>query len=430
LSRYRIAEVGERISGSGAAEATSAAASSLRRAGHSVRLFAAEEPIGMTHDEVSTFGDWSTLYRLIDQILQASRRGRPTGRQVIEYHRRRRQVIQKLIRELRSFEPDVVHLHNVAAVLSHLGVLELRHKWPVVWTLHDRFAFDLFHNEWEVGSTQRSEKSWEKTVSGGAASTMGRDLMAASNSIIDFITPSKWLAELASASPLGIRHRIHSMPNIISTVPAASSISGDELRDRLSIDRVLMSVIPDPRYTLKGFDILEQAFRLARLATARNRSDPFVRLGLVVTTSEDLEMQSECVFTIPDLRRVGFEIGPAYLDQGAMRDLYTASDAVVIASRAENLPNVAIEAIRDGCPVIATDVGGMREIFDTGDVGRLVPTSSASQMAAAMLEVVVRRGRSRYQSDLARSWTASFSPEVVLPRIESVFREAVRGERG
>lgn len=413
------------MSGSGAAEATIALAYSLRRAGHSVRLFAAEEPGGTNHGEVSTFADWSTLYRLIEQIWQTSQRGRPADRQVIEYHRRRRQVLQKLIRELRSFEPDVVHLHNVSAVLSHLGVLQLRHEWPIVWTLHGRFAFDLFHNEWHVGSAQRSNKSWEKTVSGGAASTVGRDIMAASSSTIDFIAPSKWLAELASASPLGTRHRIHTIPNIISTVPASESISGDQLRNRLSIDKVLISVIPDPSYSLKGFDILEKAFRRARLAIARNRPVPFVRLGLIVTTSFDLELQSESIFTIADLRRRGFDIGPAYLDQGAMRDLYAVADALVIASRAENLPNAAIEAIRDGCPVIATDVGGLREIFDAGDVGRLVPPSSVSEMAAAILEVVVKRSRSSYQTDLARSWTSSFSPEVILPQVESVFSGAM-----
>jgi glycosyltransferase involved in cell wall biosynthesis len=65
---------------------------------------------------------------------------------------------------------------------------------------------------------------------------------------------------------------------------------------------------------------------------------------------------------------------------------------LVHSARQEPLGRVLLEAAASGVAVVATDVGGTREIFPPdSDAARLVPPDDAEAMAAAMLEVLANR---------------------------------------
>ena len=67
-----------------------------------------------------------------------------------------------------------------------------------------------------------------------------------------------------------------------------------------------------------------------------------------------------------------------------------ASDLVCLASDNEGLPNVLVEALACGRPVVATDVGGVSELVSSIDHGRLVPRRRPAELAQAMHEVLSR----------------------------------------
>jgi glycosyltransferase involved in cell wall biosynthesis len=63
-----------------------------------------------------------------------------------------------------------------------------------------------------------------------------------------------------------------------------------------------------------------------------------------------------------------------------MRSLYQCADLVVQSSLTEGLPNVMLEAGFAGVPVVATDVGGTREVIEHGVTGWLIQPGSVGAL--------------------------------------------------
>jgi glycosyltransferase involved in cell wall biosynthesis len=71
-----------------------------------------------------------------------------------------------------------------------------------------------------------------------------------------------------------------------------------------------------------------------------------------------------------------------YVPADEMREIYRSSHFLLHTSWTEGLPQVLIEAFAAGLPVVATDVGGIREAVDTAAV--LVPAGDATEASNAL----------------------------------------------
>ncbi len=65
-------------------------------------------------------------------------------------------------------------------------------------------------------------------------------------------------------------------------------------------------------------------------------------------------------------------------------ELYRACDALVLSSAWEGMPNVVLEAMASGTPVVATAVGAVPEMVTDGETGYVVPPGDHAALAAAM----------------------------------------------
>ncbi|MBN8618241.1 MAG: glycosyltransferase family 4 protein [Anaerolineae bacterium] len=81
----------------------------------------------------------------------------------------------------------------------------------------------------------------------------------------------------------------------------------------------------------------------------------------------------------------------AMIFTGWERDLppvYSDLDVLVISSINEGTPVTVIEGLAAGCPVVATAVGGVPDLLDQGELGRLVEEQSATALGTAILETL------------------------------------------
>jgi glycosyltransferase involved in cell wall biosynthesis len=103
--------------------------------------------------------------------------------------------------------------------------------------------------------------------------------------------------------------------------------------------------------------------------------------------------------------------------------LYAALDLVVLTSLNEGTPVALMEAGAAGVAVVATDVGGVRDVVDDGTTGRLVPSGDADGVAAAILELLDDdAARGRLGAEAARQAPARFSPEAMTARLAHLYR--------
>ncbi|RDI95091.1 glycosyltransferase [Meiothermus sp. QL-1] len=83
--------------------------------------------------------------------------------------------------------------------------------------------------------------------------------------------------------------------------------------------------------------------------------------------------------------------------RGDIPRLMNAADAYVMSSAWEGMPMVLLEAASVGLPIVATDVGGNREVVEEGRNGFLVPPGDSARLAAAMEDLMQKDELERRQ---------------------------------
>jgi teichuronic acid biosynthesis glycosyltransferase TuaC len=74
--------------------------------------------------------------------------------------------------------------------------------------------------------------------------------------------------------------------------------------------------------------------------------------------------------------------------QAELRSWFNAADVSVLATQSEGWPNVLLESLACGTPVVATRVGGSPEIVRHGEDGFLVPYGDAAALRDALVRAV------------------------------------------
>ena len=108
-------------------------------------------------------------------------------------------------------------------------------------------------------------------------------------------------------------------------------------------------------------------------------------------------------------------------------DYYTAVDLVVLPSLSEGLPNVVLEAMVLGKPVLATKVGGVPEIIEHDVNGWLVEAGSSKALEQQIRKLLHDKSSlNRIQNKTKNSIMPKFCPDARARMIRSMYDDMLK----
>jgi len=114
----------------------------------------------------------------------------------------------------------------------------------------------------------------------------------------------------------------------------------------------------------------------------------------------------------------------------AVAEFFAGLDQFWLTSDFEGTPNVVLEAMSAGLPVVATDVGGTPEVIDDGETGLLVAQGDAGATSAACLRLAAEPDTARRLGEHASLVVRErFSIASMVAGTLAVYRQVLEGAR-
>ncbi len=243
-------------------------------------------------------------------------------------------------------EADIIHLHWIAGMIDVERFFAAINK-PVVWTLHDAWPFTGGFHYQSYFNAQPFASISDKLKELKRKSYAGKN--------ITVIAPSRYLANLCRSSEVFLTQAHLAIPNSVPSSIYYPRKNRDELRTRLGIkenEQAWFFASDELDYFRKGADLL-----LAGFASFKNENVKLFIAGK--PGKQKLPKDSRIQFTGP------------IADENQFAELLNACDALIHTSREDNFPNVILESLFCGTPVVAIDKGGVSEMIRDGVNGIL-----------------------------------------------------------
>ena len=310
---------------------------------------------------------------------------------------------RNLIQYIEKVSPDVIHLHNIHGYYLNFKMLFeylAKRKTPVVWTLHDCWAFTghcayfdfVSCDKWESGCNNCPQigsypQSWIKDNSASNYSLKSQVFTSLPN--LTLVPVSEWLSGLLSESFLKDvpRQTIHNGIDIERFSPTAD-VEGVRRKYGIGEKKVVLGVanIWEPRKGLLDFKTIRKQL-------------PEEYLIVLVGLSEK-QMK-----TMPD----GI-LGIARTDSvEELVALYSAADVLLNPTYEDNFPTVNLEAMACGTPVVTYDTGGCSEAVNS-QTGTVVKKGDLDGVLKAISEII-DNGKEHYSESCRMHIVTSFAKE-------------------
>jgi glycosyltransferase involved in cell wall biosynthesis len=278
---------------------------------------------------------------------------------------------------------DVVHLHWVALFVSPEDIEKLCHAGKTVfWTLHDQWAYTGGCHY--IGGTRRESRDWDGSAQIDASlhplvrMELDRKKRCFASASIQVIAPSQWMAREAAASGVFATEQIHVVPyGLDSTIFCSASVgvSAEATCDSEGEITLLFGCqsVEDRR---KGYRELCDALLLCM-------ADP--RIGSAV---ENGRIRLKTFGRIPaENQKPPFPVTHlGTINEEEVAAILRSSSAFICPTLDDNLPNVVMESLACGCPVIGFATGGVPDMVDHGTNGILAPQGDVLALARCLTD--------------------------------------------
>jgi glycosyltransferase involved in cell wall biosynthesis len=301
----------------------------------------------------------------------------------------------RIDRDIQRLNPDIVHMHWINQGFVSIAALKNFNR-PIVWTLHDCWPFTggchypgaCHAFEQGCGRCPMLASIFQPDLSRW---TFSRKQRLWNNLNLTLVTPSQWMADMARGSQLFCDRHIEVIPNGLDT-SLYRPRDRQTAREMFSLPKnrplLLYGAMNALNDTKKGFSLLIEALtHLSHIAA--NTGVELVIFG--VAKGMHLPSLSIPARIVGNLR-----------DEFSMALLYSAADLTVVPSIEDNLPNIVMESMACGTPVVAFATGGIPDMITCGVNGLLASLGDTQKLASHLAELLNNEGRRNMLGEKAR----------------------------
>jgi len=283
---------------------------------------------------------------------------------------------KKFLKTIDKINPDLIHLHNLPGGYINIELLFnyiKKKKVPVVWTLHDCWAFtghcpyfDYSEcNNWVSGCGNCKNLFCYPRMDYDGTKLMWAKKNRIFNGVnsLTIVTPSDWLKRLVEKSFLN-----HYCVKVIN-----NGINHNIFKPTYNID---LKNRFEGRYVILGV-ALEWGKRKGLDYFCRLASDLDEEYQIILVGTDDV-IDRELPSNIVSIHRTN--------SQKELAEYYTISTVFVNPTREDNFPTVNIEALACGTPVVCFNSGGTAEIIDDS-CGIAVETGDYEGLLSSIIKI-------------------------------------------
>jgi glycosyltransferase involved in cell wall biosynthesis len=213
-------------------------------------------------------------------------------------------------------------------------------------------------------------------------------------------------------------------PDRVLTV--ANGVDGERFRPRSSAEaRRELGLDPGARWIVSVGHLVERKgfHHVVRALPRVAREHPGVRLAIVGGPGEEGDFRDGIRRAIAEAGVADRVVLAGAVGHEALPTWYAAADVFCLASAKEGRPNVVLEALASGVPVVATRVWGTPELVEDGTHGILVDGTDDASLGAALSAALGRA----WDRDAIGAYARQFRWDAAAERIERALRDLGNG---
>lgn len=259
----------------------------------------------------------------------------------------------ELVKKIKEYNPDVIHLHNLHGYYLNLEVLFnylAESNKPVVWTLHDCWSFtghcayfdyigcDKWKHECRSCPQKRTYPNSYGLDNCYKNFNLKKELFTKISNLT-IITPSQWLADLIKESFLN-KYPVQVINNGIDLNVFKPTQSDFRKKHHLEEKKIILGVA-NVWNQRKGFNTFIE------LSSKLNKNYQIVLVGVTEKQKRKLPNNIIGITRTSNIKELA--------------EIYSTADVFVNPTLEDNFPTVNLESIACGTPIITFDTGGSPE---------------------------------------------------------------------
>ncbi len=319
-------------------------------------------------------------------------------------------------------QSDILHFHWINQGFLSLASLQklMDLNKPIVFTLHDMWAFTggcHYAGSCTYFMQQCGNCKFLVRPFGDDLSKKGwllKQKLYSRNTNITFVACSDWMAQQARKSSLLYNFNIHTIPNPID-IKLYKPLDKNSIRKKwgLTADaKIILFGAANINDKRKGVAYLIEALEILKAKYTSAHSIQIILFG-----KNKMLDTSTLAFPAQNLSTINSE--------QQLVEIYNLADVFVLPSLEDNLPNMVMEAMACGTPVVAFNQGGIPEMINHKQNGYVAQYQSSNDFAQGIHWVLNLEGDS-LQKNAREKVLNTYSEEIIAQQYIALYQSLLK----